>query len=101
MRLSRIAALLFAGYLACSFAAGVFVADGTVHPIRRPLFAQDEMQAQRIAHAHQSDLSDVLITVTDGAILRGWSFRSHNSNPILPRVCGRWTIVFVPPGIAR
>jgi len=77
---SRVAALLFAGYLACSFAAGIFVADGTVHPIRRPLFAQDEMQAQKIAHAHQSDLSDVLITAADGAILNGWSFRSHNSN---------------------
>src|SRR6266481_1349105 len=80
MRLSRVTALLFAGYLACSFAAGAFVADGTVHPIRRHLFAEDEMQAQRIAHAHQSDLSEVLITASDGAILKGWSFRSHNSN---------------------
>jgi predicted alpha/beta-fold hydrolase len=80
MTLSRVAALLLAGYLACSFAAGVFVADGAVHPIRRPLFAQDEKQVQQIAHTHQSDLSDVLITAADGAILKGWSFRPHNSN---------------------
>ncbi|PYV69953.1 MAG: hypothetical protein DMG96_32605 [Acidobacteria bacterium] len=80
LKLSRVTALVLLAYLTFSFAAGVFLADGTVHPIRRPLLPKDEMQGQRIAHAHQSDLSDALITASDGAILKGWRFRSHNSN---------------------
>jgi len=53
LKLSRVTALVLLAYLTFSFAAGVFLADGTVHPIRRPLLPKDEMQGQRIAHAHQ------------------------------------------------
>ena len=80
LRLSRVTVFVSLAYLAFSFAAGVSLADGTVHPIRRPFLPQDEMQGQEIAHAHQSDLSDVSIAANDKAILKGWRFRPHTSN---------------------
>src|SRR5260370_385048 len=72
--------LLFSRNLALSCAAGVFVAEGTLHPGRRLLSDKDEMQAQEMAHRHDSVLANVAIPAGDGATLSAWSLRSHNSN---------------------
>jgi hypothetical protein len=61
----------FLGYLSLSFGAGVFVAEGTLHPGRRLLSNNDEMQAEGMARSHDSELAGVTVTAGDGAALRG------------------------------
>jgi len=80
LRLLRVTSVVLLGYLALSFAAGLFLADGTVHPNRRPFLPQDEMQGRQIAQAHQSALDDVSIEARDGVILKGWRIRPHTGN---------------------
>src|SRR5260370_813614 len=72
-RLLRPGIFFFLGYLALSCAAGVFVAEGTLHPGRRLLSDKDEMQAQEMAHRHDSVLANVAIPAGDGATLSAWS----------------------------
>jgi uncharacterized protein len=79
-RVTQITAVVSLGYLAFVLAAGVFLADGTVHPNRRLLFLEDGNRGQRIAQAHQSHLSDVQIAGADGSILKGWSFQPQHDN---------------------
>jgi alpha-beta hydrolase superfamily lysophospholipase len=79
-RLLRLGVFFLLGYLALSFIAGVFVAEGTLHPGRRSLLAKDEMQAQGMAHSYDSALANVAITARDGANLSAWSIRPRNSN---------------------
>lgn len=80
LRLLRLGVLIFLGYLALSSAAGVFVAEGTLHPPRRLLSVKDEMQAQTVAHRHDSVLVNAAIQARDGATLSAWSLRPHNGN---------------------
>jgi uncharacterized protein len=68
------------GYLTLSFIAGVFVAEGTLHPGRRSLSTKDEMQATGMARNHDSELTDVAIPASDGARLSAWSIQPRNSN---------------------
>jgi hypothetical protein len=56
------------------------VAEGTLHSGRRPLSGRDEMQAQRMAHAHDSELADVAIVARDGATLSAWSIRPQSGS---------------------
>lgn len=63
------------GYLGLCCAAGVLVAEGALHPGRRPLLGAEQMLAQRLADHYDSDLDDVTISSLDGTTLRGWSFR--------------------------
>jgi hypothetical protein len=56
------------------------VAEGTLHPGRRPLLAKDEMQAQEMAHNQDSELADVTIAARDRATLRAWSIRPRNGS---------------------
>lgn len=79
-RLLRLGVFFFLGYLALTFAAGSFVAEGTLHPVRRLLSAKDDMQAQGVALRHDSVLENVSISARDGAILSAWSLRPRNSN---------------------
>jgi uncharacterized protein len=79
-RLLRLAVFFFLGYLGLSFVAGVFVAEGTLHPGRRPLSANDEMQAQGMANSHDTELVNVGIPARDGVTLSAWSLRPRNSN---------------------
>jgi uncharacterized protein len=64
--------VLYAGFCAVG---GVFVADGALHPARRPL-TQDELAAMR-QHARtlNADLEDVSIFTPDGVALRAWTLR--------------------------
>jgi pimeloyl-ACP methyl ester carboxylesterase len=78
--LLRLGVVTLLGFLALSFAAGVFEAEGTLHPRRRSLSAKDEMQAREMARSHDSDLTNADITARDGATLSAWSIRPRNSN---------------------
>ena len=83
MRLSRKSRrLLFfvALYLAFSAVAGIFVADGTLHPARRPLTQADESTMRDIARELNSDLADVSITTPDAITLRAWTIHPHSGN---------------------
>jgi uncharacterized protein len=60
--------------------AGIFAAEGALHPARRPLPANAEQTALQIALALQSKLADVTITAKDGAILQAWDIRLQNAN---------------------
>src|SRR5690348_13133446 len=79
-RLLRLGVFCCLAYLALSFLAGVFVAEGTLHPARRSLSANGEQQAQGMAHTHDSYLAGVAIPARDGATLSAWSIRPQNSN---------------------
>ena len=67
-------------YLAFCAVAGVFVADGSLHPARRPL-TDDEISAVRQSvRTLGADMEDATITAPDGAVLRGWTLRPEHGN---------------------
>jgi uncharacterized protein len=78
-RKSRRLLLLVALYLTFSAVAGIFVADGTLHPARRSLTPADESTMRDIAHQLNSDLANVSITTPDAIILRAWIIHPQRS----------------------
>ena len=79
-RKSRLILVLVTLYLAFCAVAGVFVADGTLHPARRPLTQDDESTMREIAHQLNSDLADVSITTPDAVTLRAWTIHPRHGN---------------------
>jgi dipeptidyl aminopeptidase/acylaminoacyl peptidase len=71
---------ILASYLVLCWLLGVWVAEGTLHPGRRPLLPTDLEHAREIALAKGAELSEVTISAADGATLRAWILQSHNSN---------------------
>jgi uncharacterized protein len=76
-RRSRYAFLALTLYLTFCTIAGIYLADATLHPPRRPL-TQEEVSAVR--HSLAADLSDVSITTPDNVILRAWIIHPHHPN---------------------
>jgi pimeloyl-ACP methyl ester carboxylesterase len=76
----RLILLSLALYLAFCLLAGIFIADGTLHPARRPLTQADEATAREMAHDLDSDLQDVSITTPDAVTLRAWIIHPHRSS---------------------
>jgi uncharacterized protein len=59
-------------YLSLCVLAGVFIADGAMHPGRRSL-REDEVAGFRQAlQAMKAEMTDVSITAPDGVVLKGW-----------------------------
>ena len=79
-RRSRRLLLSLTLYLAFCLVAGIFVADGTLHPVRRPLTSEEDTTMLEIAHHLDSGLEDVSIITPDATILRAWTIRPHRSN---------------------
>jgi uncharacterized protein len=79
-RKSRHLLLFLTLYLAFSAIAGIFVADGTLHPARRPLTQEDESTIRDIAHQQNSALADVSITTPDAITLRAWIIHPPSGN---------------------
>lgn len=73
-------AVTLLGFLAVACAAGIFLAEGTLHPGRRSLSPKNELQAQEMARSHDSYLTNAAITAGDGVSLRAWSIRPRRSN---------------------
>jgi uncharacterized protein len=68
------------GFLVLLVIAGVFVAEGTLHPGRHLLTAQGKTQVQNVAARQYSELADVAIVASDQVTLHGWSIRPRNGN---------------------
>jgi pimeloyl-ACP methyl ester carboxylesterase len=68
----RLAFTLLALYLLFSIVAGVFLCDGTLHPLRRPLTPSDEAQASLLARQSNASLRDISIVTPDRLTLRAW-----------------------------
>ena len=77
--LRRIAYFLLA-YSALAFAAGVFVAEGTLHPERRSLADSEPIIGRKLAQQYDSDFALVSISATDGVPLQAWYLRRRTRN---------------------
>ncbi|HTS05411.1 MAG TPA: alpha/beta fold hydrolase [Candidatus Eisenbacteria bacterium] len=71
-RRSRRLLLAILLYLVFSAVAGVFVADGALHPARRPLIDEDLIAARNVFLKSNAQLTASSITADDGVELRGW-----------------------------
>jgi len=67
-------------YLVVCTVGGVYLADGTLHPGRRPLTDDEVAQVQRSARELDAELEDSSITTADAVRLRGWTLRPHPGN---------------------
>jgi uncharacterized protein len=67
-------------YLAFCIVGGIFVADGTFHPARRPLTNEEISTARDAAHALDADLTNATIATPDNVTLRAWEIRPHHPN---------------------
>jgi len=79
-RRSRYALLALLLYLTFCIVGGIFVADGTLHPARRPLTDEEVSAARAFAHTLDSDLADAVITTPDQVTLRSWIIHPHHPN---------------------
>ncbi len=83
MRISRRFRRILLGifvYLAVCTVGGVYLADGTLHPGRRPLTDGEVAEMRQSAHVLDAELEDSSITTADAAVLRGWTLRPHHGN---------------------
>lgn len=75
MRIRRVAwaaaSLVAAWLIVCTF-AGIFAAEGALHPPRNPVTPQLRDRAQQLAATNHAQLADVVIEASDHATLRGW-----------------------------
>ncbi|MGD0683256.1 MAG: alpha/beta fold hydrolase [Terracidiphilus sp.] len=67
-------------WLVLCIAIGVVATDWALHPWRRALTPKAETLAQAIAVRNDAVLSEVAVTASDGATLRGWSIRPLHGN---------------------
>ncbi len=67
-------------YLAFSAVAGIYLADGTLHPAKRPLTAEDLAAARSVFQNLHSELAETSITASDGIVLRGWIVKPQRQN---------------------
>jgi dipeptidyl aminopeptidase/acylaminoacyl peptidase len=65
--------LLLSSYAAVSAAAGIFLAEGTLHPARRALTSREKAWFHNIVYS-----DPVSIVANDGIELRAWSLRPNN-----------------------
>lgn len=67
------------GIFVLAIVGGIFLAEGALHPGRRPLLAVDQRQATEIANSNASDLTDVSIVAIDGVVLRAWNLQPRKT----------------------
>jgi uncharacterized protein len=59
--------------------AGIFLAEGALHPARRLLLAFDQNRAKEMASANSADLTNVAIPVNDGVVPRAWNLKPQTA----------------------
>jgi len=81
-RSRRLRYLIFAAilYLTLCTIGGIYLADGTLHPARRPLTEEEVRSARDLIRTAGADLADVSITAADGTVLQAWTIRPHHPN---------------------
>lgn len=67
-------------YITMCSVAGIYLADSTLHPPRRPLTQDDERAYQQSLIPIHAQMEDVSITATDGNVLKGWIVHPDNAN---------------------
>jgi hypothetical protein len=67
------------GVCVLTIIAGIFLAEGALHPGRRLLLEIDQQQAREMANSNASDLADISIPANDGVILRAWNLQPQKS----------------------
>lgn len=67
-------------YLAASTVAGIYVADGTLHPGRRPLTNEETSAERESVREINADLDDVSITTLDDVTLNAWLIKPRRTN---------------------
>jgi pimeloyl-ACP methyl ester carboxylesterase len=72
--------VFFVLYLTVCVMGGIYLADGSLHPARRPLSDDEMAGAEHRFQTMHADLRDVSITSTDGVILSAWLLRPSSSN---------------------
>jgi len=83
MRATRKVRRIFLGiflYLGVCTLGGIYLADGTLHPGRRPLTDADIAEVRQAAKVLDAGLEDDSIMAADGAVLRGWILRPQHAN---------------------
>jgi hypothetical protein len=85
MSFFRAPALRFLVVLLCLYVifcstAGVLLADGTLHPARRPITQQDRDTERELTRSLGDNLEDVSLTARDGSTLRAWLIRPRSGN---------------------
>jgi uncharacterized protein len=78
--LQRLVAIGILGFLVLSTAAGVILAEVTLHPGRHLRSSTDEMHAREMARFHDSTLTEIAISARDGVTLSAWSIRPRHDN---------------------
>jgi len=68
-------------------AAGMLLASGMLHPMRKPLAAEHVAEADEAAQRTGATREDLEVTAPDGVKLHGWKFRATEPN-------GDWVLVF-------
>jgi hypothetical protein len=64
-------------YLTFCIVGGIYLADGTLHPARRPLTEEEIAAVRDAAQALNADFNDATITTPDNATLRAWLIRPY------------------------
>ena len=83
MRGARRLRYLFLGlslYAGFCVVGGVYLADGTLHPARRPLTSNETAAVRDYARTLNADLEEVSAGTLDGVVLRGWTLRPLHGN---------------------
>lgn len=79
-RRARYGLIFLTLYLTLCIIGGIYLADGTLHPARRPL-TEDEVTAVRdSALTLNANFTDAAITTPDNVTLRAWIIHPHNPN---------------------
>lgn len=78
-RRTRRLLLAFLIYLAACAVAGIYVADGTLHPGRRPLTNEETTDVRDSIRGVGADLTDVSITTPDGVSLSAWLIKPQHA----------------------
>ena len=81
MKRSIYAATIFVTlYLVLCGVVGIFVADGALHPFRRPLDERERSEASQIAQQSGAPLKDIELNASDGGALKAWLIQPARSN---------------------
>jgi alpha-beta hydrolase superfamily lysophospholipase len=72
-----LAAILYAAF---SIVVGIFVADGSLRPARRPLADDDAAAMRERARALGVEMQEESVTAGDGTVLRAWRLRPPKAN---------------------
>lgn len=78
-RLRRVLLAVFL-YITFCAVAGVFIADGALHPARRLLTENEVNAARESARVLDAELDDASITAADGAVMRAWTIHPRHGN---------------------